>query len=131
MNRIYFEPRVMTMASGTDHASAAVPVPGAAEALGHLAGSYELVVLGDAPEPVLDALEVPVRAQRDMPSGPAHGSWLITDDPATCVTRPPGLKTILVGPRRPPTNKPTLRCDVEARDLSAAVVEILTREAMS
>jgi hypothetical protein len=131
LNRIYLEPRVMSAQTGSALSDGGAPEPSAVEALGHLADSYELVVLGDPPRGVLDLFEVPVRSAQDLPAGPAHGSWLITDDPTSCVQRPPGLRTILVGPRRPASNKPTPRCDVEARDLSAAVVEILTREAMS
>ena len=132
MNRIYLEPRVMAPPTGGElHDDGAAPTAGTIEALGHLAETYELVVLGDPPARVLDAFDGPVRSAQEVPPEPAHGSWLITDDPTSCVHRPPGLRTILVGPRRAPTNKPTPRCDVEARDLSAAVVEILTREAMS
>ncbi len=132
MNRIYLDRSVMAIQTGTNRiADVDHPMPGAAEALGHLADSYELVVLGDPPAPVMAAFEVPVSAASVLPSEPAHGSWFITDDPASCLARPPGLRTILVGPRRPPSNKPTPRCDLEARDLNAAVVEILTREAMS
>jgi hypothetical protein len=132
VNRIYLEQRVMSLPTGGERSDdGAAPMPAAVEALGHLADNYELVVLGDPPRRVLDAFEVPVRAEAGVPAGPAHGSWLITDDPTSCVERPPGLRTILVGPRRPPSNKPTPRCDIEARDISAAVVEILTREAMA
>ena len=132
MNRVYLEPGVMTQPTGVDRAGdVGSPLPGAAAALGHLADSYELVVLRD-PEPgVLEALDVPVRGASDVPPEAAHGSWLITDDPTSCLDRPPGLQTILVGPRRPASNRPAPRCDVEARDLNAAVVEILTRQAMS
>ena len=132
MNRIYLEPGVMAQPTGLDRSGEALaPLPGAATALGHLADSYELVVLRD-PEPgVLQALDVPVRGASGLPAEAAHGSWLITDDPNSCVDRPPGLQTILVGPRRPATTRPEPRCDVEARDLNAAVVEILTRQAMS
>jgi hypothetical protein len=132
VNRIYLDPGVMALPTGAElvgHDGA--PMPAAVEALGHLADSYQLVVLGDPPRGVLDAFDVPVLGAPDVPGEPAHGSWLITDDPTSCVRRPPGLKTVLVGPRRAPSNKPTPRCDVEARDLNAAVVEILTREAMS
>ena len=132
MNRIYLEPGVMAQPTGLDRSGqAASPLPGASEALGHLADTYELVVLRDPPSRVLAALDVPVRAGSGLPAEPAHGSWLITDDPTSCLDRPPGLQTILVGPRRPTTNRPAPRCDVEARDLNAAVVEILTRQAMS
>jgi hypothetical protein len=132
VNRIYLEPRVMALPTGGDaEPDGETPTAGAVEALGHLADSYELVVLGDPPRRMLDAFEVPVVGALEVPAEPAHGSWLITDDPTSCVQRPPGLRTILVGPRRAATNKPQPRCDVEARDLGAAVVEILTREAMS
>ena len=131
MNRIYLEPSVMAVPTGSEIADANAPTPAAVEALGHLVDNYELVVLRDPPRKVLDAFAVPIRSATDLPAELAHGSWLITDDPMSCVARPPGLKTILVGPRRAPTNKPTPRCDVEARDLNAAVVEILTREAMA
>jgi len=132
VNRIYLEPGVMAQQTGRERsAEAAVPLPGAAAALGHLADSFELVLLGDPPRRVLDALDVPVRGVADLPAEPAYGSWLITDDPSGCVDLPPGLQTILVGPRRPASNKPMPRCDIEARDLNAAVVEILTRQAMS
>jgi hypothetical protein len=132
MNRIYLEPGVMVQQTGLDlSGEAASPLPGAAEALGHLADTYELVVLRDREPGVLEALDVPVRGASDLPPEAAHGSWLITDDPSSCLDRPPGLQTILVGPRRPPSNRPAPRCDVEARDLNAAVVEILTRQAMS
>jgi len=56
--------------------------------------------------------------------------WLITDDPRACGRRSPTVRTILVGPRRPPARGPLVRCDLEARDLSAAVLEILAHEAM-
>ena len=133
MNRIYVEPSVMALATGSELTiETGAPIPAALEALGHLADSFELVVLGDDPQPrMLDAVETPLRWTTQLPAEPAHGSWLITDDPTSCVLLPPGLKTILVGPRRAPTNKPTPRCDVEVRDLNAAVVEILTRQAMS
>jgi hypothetical protein len=65
------------------------------------------------------------------PGQPPSGSWLVTVDPRRCEHRPPGVRTILVGPRRPPGPRPTAHCDIEARDLAAAVMEILTREAMA
>ncbi|HVL52795.1 MAG TPA: hypothetical protein VM344_00875 [Vitreimonas sp.] len=132
MNRIYLEPGVMALPTGSElPPDGAAPTPGAVEALGHLADSYELVVIGDPPRRLLDAFQVPVRGTSCVPPEPAHGSWLITDDPTSCVNRAPGLKTLLVGPRRAVSHKPAPRCDAEARDLGAAVVEILTREAMS
>lgn len=135
MNRIYVERQVMAPPTGVEAPPAGSdgddPAPEAVEALRHLAESFELVILGDPGPSILGAFGGRVRGARGLPTSPAHGSWLLTHDPETCVVRPPGLKTILVGPRRAPTNRPAPRCDVEARDLSAAVVEILTREAMA
>jgi hypothetical protein len=62
---------------------------------------------------------------------PGLGGWLITADPRHCERRLVGVRTILVGPRRPPGPRPTAHCDVQARDLGAAAIEVLTREAMS
>jgi streptomycin 6-kinase len=92
--------------------------PGAAAVLARLgdAGLEVVVVDGDtAAAAVEDA---------------ANSGWLITDDPRTCGRRSATVRTILVGPRRPPSRGPAVRCDLEARDLSAAVLEILTHEAM-
>jgi hypothetical protein len=64
----------------------------------------------------------------DAPS--AAPAWHLTASPEACIGRSAGLTTILVGPRRPPERGPARRCDLEARDVAAAALEILTREAM-
>jgi hypothetical protein len=96
----------------------ALAEPGARDLLGRLGeAGLEVVAIDDeaASATVADA----------GPSG-----WLITADPRSCVRRSPTVRTILVGPRRPPSRGPSARCDFEARDMSAAVLEILSREAM-
>ncbi|HEU0237263.1 MAG TPA: hypothetical protein VFR14_12560, partial [Candidatus Limnocylindrales bacterium] len=57
-------------------------------------------------------------------------AWHLTASPEACIGRSTGVTTILVGPRRPPDRGPARRCDLEARDVAAAALEILTREAM-
>jgi hypothetical protein len=68
-----------------------------------------------------------------MPDRPAPGSWYVTADPATCGDRQAGLRTVLIGPRAagaPPGGLLPTRCDVTARDLRDAVLEILAADAM-
>jgi hypothetical protein len=65
---------------------------------------------------------------RQLPPDPPQGSWFLTGDPAACGDRQPGLRTVLIGPS-PEHARPT-RCDMTARDLRDAVLEILTSDAM-
>jgi hypothetical protein len=63
-----------------------------------------------------------------LPADPPRGSWFVTADPATCGDRRAGLSTLLIGPRDD-SPRPT-RCDLTARDVASAVLEILARQAM-
>ena len=65
-----------------------------------------------------------------VPEAPTAGSWFVTADPEQCEERRPGFRTLLVGPR-PEGPRPTVRCDVTARDAANAVLEILASEAMA
>lgn len=97
-----------------------------------LADSHDVVVLTTEPLP-LTAADAPALATVGvLPDAHPRGSWLLTADPSVCSgERPTGVRTILVGPRRPPDRRPTARCDLEARDLGAAVMEILVRDALA
>ena len=64
-----------------------------------------------------------------MPGDPPRGSWFLTADPTTCHDRQAGLSTLLIGPRD--DNPRPTRCDLTARNLSAAVLEILARDVMN
>jgi hypothetical protein len=113
------------------HDGRRVIAPGAADAIQLLLESHEVVVIADAPLEDVDELVAASTSPR-VPDAFPTGSWYITGDGAWCEgDRPSGLRSILVGPRRPPGRRPTLRCDIEARDLSAAVMEILVRETMA
>jgi hypothetical protein len=105
-------------------------VPGAADAVTLLAEGHELTLVDPRGEAA--ALLSAVAAVTQLPPSYRAGAWYITADEAWCEgDRPSGLQSILVGPRRPPARRPTARCDLEARDLNAAVMEILVRETMA
>jgi hypothetical protein len=105
-------------------------LPDALSTLALLADTHDLVVLTADPLPDVEGAAGLVTTS-SLPTEHPDGAWLLTVDPAVCSgERPPGVRTILVGPRRPPDRRPTARCDLEARDLSAAVMEILVRDTM-
>jgi hypothetical protein len=107
----------------------AASLPDAPNRLAHLIeAGHEVVIV--APSDHRAAPAVPSRGRvAGLPDDPPPGSWYVTADPATCGDRQAGLSTLLVGPRDD-SPRPT-RCDVTARDLAAAVLEILARDAMS
>ena len=107
-------------------------VPGAGEALRYLfEARCDIVLVGRLPTELLHGLGVPVRFSGNVEAGEG-ATFLITADPASCEhERTPGVTSILVGPHRPPGPRPTAHCDIEARDLATAVMEILTHEAMT
>ena len=117
MTDIYIDPSVAGM-------------PDAADYLGHLLDTgHRLMLVGTAPAEVFDALAGAI-AVETLPDAVAPGSWHVTADPAMCAARTSGLQTLLVGPRIAPSPRPGPRCDAEARDLSTAVLEILSRDVM-
>jgi hypothetical protein len=118
MTDVYVDPSVAAM-------------PDAASHLAHLIDTgHQVVFVGDYPKAVVDALPG-ASSTRVVPDRVARSSWYVTADPSRCGDlRQAGLKTLLVGPRPAPTAFPSRRCDAEARDLSTAVLEILSNEVM-
>lgn len=105
--------------------------PGAVEAVGHLVeAGFEVVVVApeDAPMPPLG--DQVTRAEV-LPEHLDSGAWFLTGEPYLSAGRPRGGLTMLVGPRPPVGKVPLPRFDMEARDLGAAAMEILTHEAMA
>jgi hypothetical protein len=108
----------------------AAGAPDAASQLRHLTetGHRVLVLADQVPGPLVD--DGSVAAASSLPARPPAGSWLLTANPELCADRRPPLQTMLVGPRPAPSPRPPPRCDADARDLAAAVLEVLRREAM-
>jgi hypothetical protein len=65
-----------------------------------------------------------------VPESAGRGSWFVTAEPALCAEQPAGVRTLLVGPRVGPGPFRAPGCDAGARDLAAAVLEILAHDAM-
>jgi hypothetical protein len=124
VTRVYIDPPVLFASAGAAVSS------DAAEALGNLAETgHELILLTNAPVALPDGFPH-VRQSSRIDPAPAT-SWYLTTDPESCGQRQPGLRTMLVGPG-PATRRATIqRCDIQTRDLHAAAIEILAREAMA
>ncbi len=104
----------------------------AATQLRYLAESgAALVVVSDRPLHDWDELRVPgLRYEPDASRG-RRGDWWLTADPADSARRPGrGVLSMLIGGTVAASIGPTGRCDVGARDLRSAVLEILSRDAM-
>jgi hypothetical protein len=102
---------------------------GAGDHLAHLLDAGQRVILVGAADPVPANLPDLMRLDR-LPDDLGRDSWFVTAEPARCAERTVGVRTLLIGPRpdRAPMRGP--RCDTEARDLGAAVLEILAHDAM-
>jgi hypothetical protein len=117
MTTIYIDSSVSSMPDAADH-------------LIHLIDTDHTVILvGASPPAVAEKLSRAGRSD-DLPPDADRGSWYVTADAAACADRQTGVRTLLVGPKAAPTNRPGPRCDAEARDLATAVLEILSRDVM-
>jgi hypothetical protein len=132
MTRIYLEPGVLLARPDAqpDQSPAASIVTGAAEELQTLIDTgHELVLVSDhgvdLPEgfPPMDSV--------GHVDAAVDGSWFLTSDPELCGPRQAHIRTILVGPGPGGHRAAVHRCDISTRDLRSAVLEILTREAMT
>ncbi len=108
--------------------SAAI-LPDARERLLHLTEAGHEIVLVAPPDHRAASVSVWPGHLDQLPADPPRGSWFVTADPATCGDRRSGLSTLLIGPRDD-SPRPT-RCDLTARDVGSAVLEILARHAMT
>ena len=130
MSSVYLDPSTLVMpdpGGRADH----LAVPGAGDALRNLRDVVDDVIVL-APDTWTDIVELPsgVRAATTLPEDLGPDAWFVTADPESPFGRPGGATTILVGPRRAPGQLPLPRYDIQARDLPAAVLEILARQAM-
>jgi hypothetical protein len=107
------------------------PDEGSLRSLGFLreAGHEVILVVEPSLEPgallagdwmTIDVASVPLR--------PDHPGWYLTTEVDRCQGRSAHLRTVLIG--MSPTASAIHRCDTLARDVPAAVLEILAAEAM-
>jgi hypothetical protein len=129
MTRIYLEPGVLVARPDADDSAEASIVAEAADALSTLTDTgHELVLVSD--RPFARPIDFPEMAEVQHVDEATDGSWFLTSDPELCGPRQARIKTILVGPGPGTHHSAVHRCDITTRDLRAAVLEILTREAM-
>ena len=130
MTRVYLDPGVIFVRSGASQIGHATLSPDAAEAVQNLTETGHDVVLLTSSPMALPAGFPRLQQSSEIAPGPS-ASWYLTADPEACGERRAGLRTMLVGPG-PATRRATIqRCDIHARDLQAATIEILAREAMA
>ena len=116
---------------GTAPAGGPPPVdPEVIRALHHLTeagvGVFVVTAGGDPPAPELRAVAGGV--VNAVPTPPDDMSWYLTTDIERCQGSSARLRTVFIG-GTPPTGS-IRRCDAVARDVQAAVMEILAAEAM-
>jgi len=103
--------------------------PDAIRALSFLAGDHELVIVGAADEePPADLRALATETVTHVPPLPPEVAWYLTTDVDRCQGTSARLRTVLIG--APPPGGSIHRCNSVARDVQAAVLEILAAEAM-
>ncbi len=128
MTRVFVDVAAAALDGGNGNSPSLDPV--ALPALRILAESGHEVVLvtGHAGPPPTSLAAVAADAVGSVPARPDDEAWYLTADVEHCVGASARLRTVLVG--SVPAAGSIHRCDAVARDLQAAVMEILAREAM-
>ena len=130
MTRIYLEPGVLVARPDADVSNPPTIVADAAEVLAPLADTgHELMLVTDHPVALPEGF--PSIASVEHADDAPDGSWFLTTDPELCGPRQARMRTVLVGPGPGGHRAAVQRCDINTRDLRAAVLEVLTREAMA
>ncbi len=111
--------------------SASRPDEGSLRSLGFLLEAGHEVIL--VVEPGHEPRPAPIRdwatiGVGNVPLRPDHPSWYLTTEVDRCRGRSAHLRTVLIG--LSPAAAAIHRCDTLARDVPAAVLEILAAEAM-
>jgi hypothetical protein len=129
VTRVYLDPGAASIENGG-------PDPAALRSLGHLVeGGHEVVLVGgEQPEETSGAQvagelrALTNRTVRAVPPRPDVPSWYLTDDVGHCHGLTARVRSVLIGAAPPPGS--IHRCDSVARDVQAAVMEILAAEAV-
>ena len=123
MTRVYLDPgaAVLDTGGGVD--------PATVRSLRHLVDAgHELVLVHGAGAPSSDLAALTRAVVAAVPSKPEVPAWYLTDEVDHCREMTARVRTVLIG-GSPPSGG-IHRCDSVARDVPAAVMEILASEAM-
>ena len=131
MTHIYVDPDAATIESGGDAIGDRSPDPEAVRSLRFLveAGHAVVVVATAGQDLPRDLLEVARETIAEVPESHDQPAWYLTRDVEHCQGLSARVRTVLIG-AAPPSGA-IHRCDTVARDVQAAVMEILAAEAMS
>jgi hypothetical protein len=129
VTRVYLDPGTAAIEGGAAD-------PAAVRSLGHLVeAGHELVLVDEAGTSAADVAtlirwlgSVANRTVPEVPARPDVPSWYLTNDVARCHGLTARVHSVLIGAAPPPAS--IHRCDSVARDVQAAVMEILAAEAM-
>ena len=126
MTRVYLEPAAAEIENG---GGGAVD-PDAVRSLRYLveAGHELVLVSSSGREPSEELRALATSTVPSPPTRPDRQSWLLTTDVASCQGSSARIRTVLIGAAPPPGS--VRRCDATARDVQAAIMEILASEAM-
>jgi len=102
--------------------------PAALRSLRHLVDAGHELVLVDQPGGAGDLRDLAASVVEVVPQLPDERAWYLTDDVEHCREMTARVRTVLIG-ASPPAGS-IHRCDSVARDVQAAVLEILASEAM-
>lgn len=132
MTRIYVDSEAAAIEGGGDRSAGGETSPDAeaVRALRYLveAGHDVIVVAPAGQELPDDLLEVARETVSDVPESYDVPAWYLTREVERCVGLSARVRTVLIG-ATPPSGS-IHRCDTVARDVQAAVMEILAAEAM-
>ena len=137
MTRIYLDPDAVTIeGGGSPDSSDQTPDDEALRALGYLvdAGHDVVVVAPGGQDPSVghepsDALRaIAGETVAEVPENHESSAWYLTRDVEHCRGLSARVRTVLIGAA--PASGAIHRCDTVARDVQAAVMEILAAEAM-
>ena len=131
MTRIYVDPDAVTIeGGGSPDSSEHTPDAEAVRALGFLvdAGHQLVVVTSNGQELPADLKAVAAETVTEVPESHDGAAWYLTRDVEHCRGLSARVRTVLIGGA--PASGAIHRCDTVARDVQAAVMEILAAEAM-
>lgn len=131
MTAIYLDLSALRLASPDSAVPDEQLAPRALEAVAHLVDAgFDIVVIGPV-DALVPGLGEGVHREAELPEHLEPGAWFLTGEAYPAISLPRGGATVLVGPRPPAGKVPLPRFDLEARDMVAAAMEILSRDAMN